>query len=82
MCGRYKLSETYDHIARLFNLTNSDNLAARHNIASTQGALVLTGGARVRTADLLITNQLPTTNIGHFLCAFRGSNRPPLSTQI
>lgn len=42
MCGRYKLSEAYAEIARLFELSNSVNLRPRYNIAPTQDVLAVT----------------------------------------
>lgn len=48
MCGRYKLSETYNELARLFGLSNSINLRPRFNIAPTQDVLAVVDDAETK----------------------------------
>jgi len=50
MCGRYKLTVPFREIARLYNLTNSVNLASQYNIAPTQGVLAVIDRSSDRAA--------------------------------
>lgn len=48
MCGRYKLTVPFSEIVRLYDLTNSVNLAPRYSIAPTQDVLAVVYDAEAK----------------------------------
>lgn len=61
MCGRYKLTVPFREIVRLYNLTNSVNLASRYNIAPTQDVLAITldGETQQRRGEMMRWGLVP-----------------------
>ena len=59
MCGRFILKTPFSELVRLYNLTNSVNLAPRYNVAPTQDVAVVRPGENGRSLAMIRWGLVP-----------------------